>query len=491
MTLSLALVLVSASLELDAAALVRSRFEQIGRSTPADDAQLTVAARALAAKALSSSAADAAGLLSVTDAISKAGGWDPSPTAVLIKAPRDQLLQELGRTGSLANEPTSAIGVGVVERDGRAALCVLLAVRKFQLEPVKRRFPRPSGSLPVCGHLSPSLDGAELFVTRPSGAVERRPMVVTGARACGAFAATTVGRHTVEVLGKGPRGPEVSALFFVDVGSAAAAVDQQIIEPSTVAGGRAAVVARINALRATMGLTPVRVDDTLEGVAQRWANRLASEGFFAHVDPQGGELKGRLSAAGYRFTAAGENLGASSGPLAAHFGIEHSPGHRLNLLEVAHRSVGVGIANRAEDGLTVLVEVLAAPLDDGGSDPLAAAYQAITELRARKGLPPMRRQAAFEALATEQVRRCLSRDTLSAEVSNGRRLHEAVFEAVPEVAQASVDLAIVDSPTLVPASKNLLDPGNRLVGIGLLRGDSARYGPDKLWLVVISGAAAE
>ena len=51
--------------------------------------------------------------------------------------------------------------------------------------------------------------------------------------------------------------------------------------------------------------------------------------------------------------------------------------------------------------------------------------------------------------------------------------------------EASVDLAIVDAPSLVPASKNLADARYQSVGVGLVRGDSERYGADKLWLVVI------
>lgn len=473
------------SLEQQATSRVRERFETAGRSLPNEDPRLVAAARVLARMALDRSASDAAGLLAVTEAISNAGGWDASPTAILIKAAPGQLLEELSRQKSLANEAASVMGVGLVEDGPRAALCVLLGQRKFELEPVSRRFKKLPKEVQVCGTLSPPLETAELFVTHPSGAVSRFPMTASSRGLCGSFRPAGEGRSAVEVLGRGPRGPEVAALFFLDVGAATASADVHVMEPTTLAEGRKAVLARVNGLRRTMALEPVKQDPALDAIAQAYAGRLATEGFFAHVDPAGGDLKGRLKAAKYRFQAAGENLGASSGPLAAHFGIEHSPGHRLNLLEADHRAMGIGITRREEDGLTVLVEVLAAPLDDGGGDPVGVVYRAIDEQRLKRALGPLKRHPVLEALAQEHARRCLARDVLKAELGDGRKLHEKVFESLTDAKEASIDLAIVDAPSLIPASKNLGDPRYTAVGVGLVRGDSERYGADKLWLVVI------
>lgn len=473
------------TLEQQASSLVRERFETAGRSPPVDDARLALAARSLAKLALEQSASDATGLLAVTGAVSATGGWDASPTAILIKAPPHRLFEELSKLQSLANEPAQALGVGVSEQKEHGAICVLLTQRKFELEPVPRHFKKAPGAVEVCGALSEPLETAELFVTRPSGAVVRLPMTAKAKHGlCGSFRPTE-GRNVVEVLGRGPKGPEVAAIFFVDVGQAIATADQRVVEPSTPADARREVLARINGLRRTMGLVAVAPDPALDAIAQAYAQRMAAEGFFAHVDPQGGDLKARLAAGKYRFTAAGENLGASSGPLAAHFGIEHSPGHRLNLLEEHHRALGVGIATRADDGLTVLVEVLAAPLDDGGADPTGAAYLALDELRAKRGLKALKRHPVLEALAQEHARRCLSRELLKAELPDGRKVHEKVFEAMTDAKEAAVDLAIVEAPSLVPASKNLANPAYTSVGLGLVRGDSEKYGPDKLWLVVI------
>ncbi|MDP3236927.1 MAG: CAP domain-containing protein [Myxococcales bacterium] len=484
-----AVVLSAASVEQSAIAAVHERFETAGRSRPADDARLAVAARSLAQLAVEKTAGDAAGLLAVTDAVSIAGGWDASPTAILLKASRETVLEELGKLTSVAAEPASALGIGVAEKGDRVAVCILLAQRKIELAPIARRHAKPPKNVTVCGTLVAPLETAELFVTSPAGAVTRFAMSATSFGHCGTFKPAN-GRSVVEVLARGPKGPEVAALFFIDVGASVATADQQIVEPASPDEARRAVFLRINALRKTMGLAPVVLDRALEKIAQRYAEKMASEGFFAHVDPSGGDLKSRLAAGQYRFSAAGENLGASNGPLAAHFGIEHSPGHRSNLLEPAHRALGLGLATRASDGVTLLVQVLASPIDDGGPDPVGAAYQAIDEHRARKNLKPLKRHAVLEALAQEHARRCLSRDLLSAELSDGRKLHERVFEAMTTSREASIDLAIVESPMLVPASKNLADPRYSAMGLGLARGDSAKYGNDKLWLVVIYASEA-
>lgn len=487
MTWLVVLTLAAApTLEQQASSLVRERFETAGRSPPVDDTRLGLAARNLAKLAIEQSASDAAGLLAVTGAVSATGGWDASPTAILIKAPPARLLEELGKLQSLASEPAQALGVGFAEQNHHGAICVLLTQRKFELEPLlPRHFKKAPGTLEVCGTLSEPLETAELFVTAPSGAVARLPMTRKPKRGlCGAFRPTD-GRNVVEVLGRGPKGPEVAAIFFVDVGQAVVTADQHVVEPATPDDARREVIARVNGLRRSMGLVAVTHNFALDAIAQAYAQRMATEGFFAHVDPQGGDLKARLAAAKYRYTAAGENLGASTGPLAAHFGIEHSPGHRLNLLEDHHRAIGVGIATRPDDGLTVLVEVLAAPLDDGGADPVGAAYLALDELRAKKGLKPLKHHPVLEALAQEHARRCLAREALKTELPDGRKLHDKVFEALTDAKEASVDLAILEAPSMIPLSKNLSNPAYTSVGVGLVRGDSEKYGADKLWLVVI------
>lgn len=465
--------------------VVRDRFEAVGRTLPPVDPSLTAAAEQLAHRALEHGVEDATGLMRVTSAISRQRGWDPSPVVVALRASTGELLGELQKQ-DLGTEPSTHLGVGLAVGEERSAVIVLLARRKIELEPFARTWKKPVGPQRLCGQLVAPLATAELFVTRPGGAVERLPMHREAGALCGALDFSSPGRHSVEVLASGPRGPEVAALFFVDVGAITAEHEDALVEPTEPRQIRAALTTRINALRLQMGLQAVRATPALDEVAQAWAERLAHDNFFAHVSPDGSTLKQRLAEVGYRYLAAGENLGLSSGPLAAHFGIEHSPGHRNNLLEPDHRELGLGLARRS-DGLLVLVEVLAAPAPPDVADPLAALYASLADERKKLGLPVLARDEALERLAQAHVRAALKADVPRSQVPGAPRIAERAFELLPDVKSIAVDVLVADTPR-VHGSKNLAASSSGRVGVGVVKGDSARYGPGRYWIVVIYGA---
>ncbi|MHB8875514.1 MAG: CAP domain-containing protein, partial [Myxococcaceae bacterium] len=238
------------------------------------------------------------------------------------------------------------------------------------------------------------------------------------------------------------------------------------------------------------GLPKVEADEALDAVAQAYSDQLAAENFFAHVAPDGADLRARLTRAGYRYQSAGENLGLAVGPLAAHFGIEHSPGHRKNLLDSGFTRIGVGVTfKRLEDRTQVLVtEVLAAPAggeqDAGAPLPLDAAYTALSRARSALKLPALQRSLPLEEVAGEHLRRALELDEPKTRLP-GFSTSDRVFAALDDVASASVDLFIAESPQLVSDSKNLADPRNDRVGVAVKRTDSAKYGKDHFWVVVI------
>ena len=471
--------------------LVRARFEAAGRQAPPSDPALERAARQLARQALESGVTDASGLLRVTAAISRAGGWDANPVAVLVRASADDLLPTVEQQLS-TDEPVTSVG-GAVAMGGeeRGAAVVLLVRRRIDLSPFARSHKAPPKTPQrLCGRLVAPLTTAEAFITRPSGEVDTAPMVSSASGLCAELTFPVAGRHVVEVLGHGPRGPEVAALFFVDVGAVGTDADELVVEPKDAAQARARLLVRVNALRLRLGLAAVAADPALDAVAQAWAERLATENFFSHVAPDGSDLKARLSRAAYRFSAAGENLGASSGPIAAHFGIEHSPGHRKNLLEPGHRRLGLGLAKRA-DGVTVLVEVLATPLADplAAGDPLKTAYAALASERTRRGLPPLKISGALEGLAQSHARAALAAELPKAELPGAPRLHDRAFALMDEAQAVAVDVYVADGTEQFADSKNLASPRNTHVGVGLVRGSSPKYGDDKYWIVVIYAAA--
>ncbi len=470
--------------EEDVLKIVRAHFEQSGRTTPSDEPALSRAALTLAKKAIDTSAEEAAGLLSVTDAVSRQGGWDPSPLALFIKAPADGLLKAV-QDQQWADEPLDVMGVGLAIEGRQASLCVLLSKRRLELKPFARSHKKPvEKPQRLCAALRAPLTTATIYVTRPRGDVDEVPMKAGHDEHCGNVTFPQMGRSAVEVLARGPSGPEVAALFFVDVGLTNAEDERVFVEPATAAKARSEISSRINSLRLSQRVPALGSDAALDTIAQSYAQRMASENFFAHIAPDGSDLKGRLTKGGYLYTSAGENLGSSSGSLAAHFGIEHSPGHRKNLLEPGFQMLGVGIAKRS-DGVTVVVEVLATPLNDGGENPLAATYQAINQVRSRKKLTPLATSAVLEALAQAHAREALKQQTPKVELLGGEPLHSKVFKALDDVKSASVDVYVTESANVVPESKNLGDEKNQLVGAGMVRGDSEKFGSNKFWVVVI------
>ncbi len=466
--------------------VIRDQFEAAGRATPPFDPQLSRAAQQVAKRALVKGVEEASSLLRVTAAISKNGGWDPSPVAIVIRGDPTKLVQMLN-AHALAEEPVSLVGLAAVERDGESAATVLLARRKMDLDAFPRSFAKGSNvDRRLCGALREPLTSGEIFITRPGGEVERQDFRPINGKRCAQLRFSTNGRHTVEVLGSGPRGPEVAALFFVDVGAIGSDDELVAAEPANDLDARAQVLVRINALRLRMGLGAVKPDAALDAIAQNWATRLAHENFFSHVDPNGADLVDRLHAANYPIAAAGENLGLSSGPLSAHFGIEHSPGHRRNLLEKTHQVLGIGLATRA-DGMTVLVEVLAQPVAATPilADPVGAAYAAIAQERARRHLRPLAKNAVLEALAQQHARASFDLGALKVQLPGQDRLHEQAFAQVEGAKSVAVDLYISERPSIVVESKNLGDRQNSMLGVGLVQGDSAQYGKAMYWIVVV------
>ncbi len=471
-----------------ARAAVMNEFEHKGRSNPQPDAALDQAARELAQKALDTSAAEAADLLALTAALSRAGGYDATPRALLLRgSPAEEPLKSLRARHDLADEPVTHLGVGTAQRGEQVAICVLLAERRAELEPFPRLLPSKPPPQKLCATLKDGYASVDLFVTRPDGVVEKQPMRHLGEphHVCSPVPLGGDGRYTLELLARGEAGPQVAALFFVEVGKKASAdAASAFKEPKEPEEGKGAVATSINHLREGFGLSQLKRDAELDSVAQAYAERLAKENFFAHVAPDGDDLKSRLRRAGYVYRTAGENLGLASGPLAAHFSIEHSPGHRKNLLEPAYTQLGVGLTKNAQ-GQTIVVEVLAAPGDGmAQQDPLDAAYDALDRWRGAHHLPALKRTPLLERLATTHARRARELDRPSAKLP-GENLHERVFAARDDIDSAAVDVYVSEDPSGITDSKNLAQASNELVGVGLAQGDSAIYGPNRFFVVVV------
>ncbi|MBK7929629.1 MAG: CAP domain-containing protein [Bryobacterales bacterium] len=108
------------------------------------------------------------------------------------------------------------------------------------------------------------------------------------------------------------------------------------------------VAAAINRERKREGLAALAWSERVAGVARGHSEEMARGRYFGHEDLQSRRVSERLSGAGVRFRACGENLywqpGGAGFVEKALAGWMQSGGHRANLLGRAYRELGAGIA---------------------------------------------------------------------------------------------------------------------------------------------------
>jgi len=113
-----------------------------------------------------------------------------------------------------------------------------------------------------------------------------------------------------------------------------------------------AMLASLNAYRASHGLGALALDASLAVLAQRQADAMAASGQLSH--DVAGSFPRRLGEAGIETTEAGENLGAGyySGDEAM-AGWRGSPEHNANLLKPGFTRLGLALAKNPRTGYGV------------------------------------------------------------------------------------------------------------------------------------------
>jgi uncharacterized protein YkwD len=127
--------------------------------------------------------------------------------------------------------------------------------------------------------------------------------------------------------------------------------------PTTAPTGNAAMEAQVvdlvNVERAKAGCGAVDSDDRLQAAARGHSADMAARNYFSHTTPEGVEFATRITAAGYAWRGAGENIAKGyRTPEAVMAGWMNSAGHKANILNCGFRDLGVGVA--ADSGGTLL-----------------------------------------------------------------------------------------------------------------------------------------
>jgi uncharacterized protein YkwD len=367
-------------------------------------------------------------------------------------------------------------------RGGRALVAVLTATQPIRLRPIPGRV-APGSEVTIDGSIDPGLQRPRLFVSQPGGTIEERPLKATGSHVTAKVRFPHKGEATVELLATGPGGPQVVAIrrIFVGTDPPQAPPQEQPGRDSGV-GGVQAAIAR---LRAQHGLPSLARDAELDAVAEVHSSEMARTGTFAHVLVSDGSVGDRLDRAGYARKAAGENIGLSETPLAAHEGIESSPAHLANLLDPRFSRLGLGIARGPSpdggEGI-YLTEVLASPVR-GSKDPEAEVLRALQGRRQQLRLAPLERDRALDEAARKGIQQAAFRGSALSRAEQGTTVR-ALLEQDNRFESAAAETYVVSSPDEI-GSQNAGERRWTRVGVGALYKSSAAYGPGRLWVLIV------
>lgn len=112
-----------------------------------------------------------------------------------------------------------------------------------------------------------------------------------------------------------------------------------------------ALLSLTNSDRSANGIAPLQNDPELAQAAQLKANDMATNGYFAHVSPDGKTPWYWLQQVGYQYTYAGENLAINfDDSSAVEAAWMNSPTHRANIVKPQYTRVGYAVAQGMYEG---------------------------------------------------------------------------------------------------------------------------------------------
>lgn len=105
------------------------------------------------------------------------------------------------------------------------------------------------------------------------------------------------------------------------------------------------IVTLTNAIRESLALRPVAVNEQLQRAASGKAADMASAGYFSHTGPDDKRVTDWVRASGYSFSVAGENLAVGfATPEGVVSGWTKSRTHYANIIDPDYTDIGIGVA---------------------------------------------------------------------------------------------------------------------------------------------------
>ncbi|MBV2354071.1 CAP domain-containing protein [Streptomyces sp. J2-1] len=191
--------------------------------------------------------------------------------------------------------------------------------------------PRPSSATP--GH-------------RPSTTPPKYRHHPSHPRQHGPKATSVPSPRSIPSHGTVPRA-EVSASVTLPSPSAPAATPEATATATadSASGFAARIVSLVNSERAKVGCPALTLNAELTEAAQEHSADMASHATMSHTGSDGSDPGARITAAGYTWSAYGENVAYGySTPEQVMAGWMASSGHRANILNCSFREIGVGLS---------------------------------------------------------------------------------------------------------------------------------------------------
>lgn len=241
----------------------------------------------------------------------------------------------------------------------RLRVVVLLLRGYVRLESVVRG-PAAGTSVLMRGGLTPGFVAPKAVVTVPGGATQRTRLTAATDGSFHAVVPLSSGRgvYQLELLGTGPKGPEVVANFplYVGVPPPTRYVLRPGVRPSRRAlpdagAIRRALVRLVNEARKRAGRSPLVHTTPLARVARAHSLEMCRHGDVRHYSPKTGTAVDRVRRARIRAGWVGENVGRAATWQELHREFLRSPAHRAAMLRRGLTHLGVGVCvNRSTTG---------------------------------------------------------------------------------------------------------------------------------------------
>jgi uncharacterized protein YkwD len=211
------------------------------------------------------------------------------------------------------------------------------------------------------------------------------------------------------------------------------AADPPAKEPTDAEKVRTTVLEGVNDLRKKADAPPLKVNETLQSVAQKHTENLARQDKVGDDGKDPHQLDGkrnrdRVTEAGYAWEHTAENIvtvilpGAEDKMDPVKYG-EHavaswrkSPGHYRDLMNPVYAETGIGYA-RSKTGKLFCVQVFAKPREEGqqssqAGKACAVLFDSINELRKKKDVPALVRKGKLDGAAQKHADNLAQQDKL-------------------------------------------------------------------------------